>query len=152
MKMATSKAPITILIDSPGGSVIAGMRFIQAMEIAKVRRVKLNCVVTGHAMSMGIHILAGCNNRYVFNHSLLLTHPASFFAFGSINEEKARVMADQLQFLTEFLDAKLFKTVGVSRSTYNYWYKNELVLSGAYVAKKAPDFVTVIHNISGATL
>ena len=150
--MMSSRAPITILIDSPGGSVIAGMRFIQAMEVAKVRRVKLNCVVTGHAMSMGIHILAGCTNRYVFNHSLLMTHPASYLVFGSVNEEAARVMADQLKFLTEFLDAKLFNTVGVSRRTYDYWYKNELILSGAFVAKKAPKYVTVIHNLRGVSL
>ena len=81
-----------------------------------------------------------------------MTHPASVSGFLRVNEDEARALADQLKFLTEYLDKKLFKTFRVSKDLYNYWYKNEMILSGDFLARKAPGFVQIIHNVRGIKL
>lgn len=65
---------VYLILDTPGGSVIAGARLITAIEGSKA---KVNCVVTGMAASMGFQILQHCNQRMGTPDSFIMSHPAS---------------------------------------------------------------------------
>lgn len=81
----TSKQPIYILINSPGGAVLPGMLFVQAMEQAKTRGVSIRCVSGVVAASMAFIYLAHCDKRYALANTRLLFHPIS------IGMDRARV-------------------------------------------------------------
>lgn len=68
-----SKTPITLYINSPGGSVVDGMAIYDT-----IRRVKapVHAVVAGMAASMGAVILSGCEKgqRGILAHGEVLLH------------------------------------------------------------------------------
>lgn len=62
---------IVIEINTPGGSVWAGMRLAKAIEESPA---PVTCVVDGMAASMGFYILQSCHTRVMTRRSLLMTH------------------------------------------------------------------------------
>ena len=62
--------PIYIYIDSPGGSVVAGLQFINNMDWLIGQGKSINCIAKS-AYSMAFIILQHCNNRYVIKSSIL---------------------------------------------------------------------------------
>lgn len=65
---------IYLVINSPGGSVVAGSRLIGVIEASPS---KVNCIVTGLAASMAFHILEHCNQRMGTRDSFIMSHNAS---------------------------------------------------------------------------
>lgn len=72
--LSETKEPITIIINSPGGSVIDGAAIISAMEAAKG---PVNTVCTQMCASMAAMIFSYGTERMMLNRSLLMEHPAS---------------------------------------------------------------------------
>lgn len=68
---------LTLIIDSPGGSVYAGMRLIEAMQNAQYGGTRVTCVVPRLAASMAAVILEGCDERLMGRQATLLFHTAS---------------------------------------------------------------------------
>lgn len=68
-----ASAPITLYLNSPGGSVVDGMAIYDT-----IRRLScpVHCVVTGMAASMGAVILSGCTkgHRTMLPHAEVLLH------------------------------------------------------------------------------
>lgn len=68
-----AQAPITLVINSPGGSVVDGMAIYDT-----IRRIKppVHAVVAGMAASMGAVILSGCEkgHRAILKHGEVLLH------------------------------------------------------------------------------
>lgn len=71
VQLEQTSEPIYVLINSPGGSIIAGERFISAMESAKGPVVT---ICTKLCASMASFILEFGSKRYASNRSLLLFH------------------------------------------------------------------------------
>ncbi len=67
-----SDGSINMIINSPGGSIIAGNFIINSMEYVKGRGVKINCFVADIAASMAYSILLHCSERTALSHSMLL--------------------------------------------------------------------------------
>ncbi len=90
---------VTFRIDSFGGSIFLGMKFIQIIEdIKRLEGVHTVCVVDSKAMSMGIVILESgvCDMRLMTKRSVLLAHNASSRVEGT---------AEQMRQEASFLDA-----------------------------------------------
>lgn len=68
-----SKEPITIYINSPGGSVNAGLVIYDCIQSSEL---KIDIVCAGMAASMAAILLAGGQkgNRYIFPHSKVMIH------------------------------------------------------------------------------
>lgn len=140
-------APITIVIDSNGGSVIAGLEFYRAMDRVKSRGVELRCVVVGHAMSMAMHILGNCSTRYALPTSLLMWHPAYVSGYMKLDEDKAKRYGDQLKLLTRYLERRLRRALRLRRSVYRKHYKGEYIMLAADLKRLTPKFLTVISDV-----
>lgn len=77
-------AEIWLYVNSPGGSVTAGMGIIDTIEYMSA---KVNIVVTGMAASMGAMILAcGTGKRYVLKNSTVMIHQPLGGAQGQATE------------------------------------------------------------------
>ena len=79
------RPPIELYIDSPGGSVYAGMGLIDVMNCATT---PVNTTVIGKAMSMGFCILAAGKHRTAMPNSALMYHDMSYGQYGSMEDHK----------------------------------------------------------------
>jgi ATP-dependent Clp protease protease subunit len=68
-----AEAPITLYLNSPGGSVVDGMAIYDTLRHI---RPPVHCVVSGMAASMGAIILSGCErgHRRILPHGEVLLH------------------------------------------------------------------------------
>lgn len=151
---SASKEPINILINSPGGSVFAGIQLVEAIHIAQNRGVTIRCAVSTMAASMAFIILAECDERYAFSNSLLLFHPASVgIMFGVLRAEQARAIAEDLEAINDDMSDLMKAAMGVNdffqEQWYRYHFNKETLWTGKRLAKEAPNekFLTIISDI-----
>lgn len=69
-----SDKPIWLIINSPGGYLHVTSEFMEAMEAAKEKGIKVKCLVTNLAASAGYFIYTKCSERYALKHSALMFH------------------------------------------------------------------------------
>lgn len=74
VKADVAGKPVTVIIDSPGGSVDLGYLLIDVIEEVKARGVVVRCYVQHIAASMAFQILTHCSERYGLPGSLYLWH------------------------------------------------------------------------------
>lgn len=91
-----SDAPIWVILNSPGGSVDAGLILIDTMRAI---RSPVYCVVESKAYSMAAIMLVFCDKRYGYPHSTYMLHEASY---GTVGEDPSN--RSKLDFLTRYLD------------------------------------------------
>lgn len=95
---ATKRAPITLLIDSNGGSVRDGADVINAIDNLDS---DLTCVITGNAFSMAAVIATSCPKLYIHKFGMVMFHEASFTVSGNIGEIE-RLVEIHKKFIANF--------------------------------------------------
>jgi ATP-dependent protease ClpP protease subunit len=151
---AQSALPINIVINSPGGSVLAGLQIVEAIHIAQQRGVVVRCAVTNLAASMAFIILAECDERYALANSLLLFHPArAMIMFAALKAEDARYMAEELESINEQVCSRLEESMGVATSAqkkwFDYHFKNETLWTASRLLRHVPQrgWLTIVSDI-----
>lgn len=95
--LASAGVPeITIVIDSPGGSVFEGLQFIQQIRNAQANGTEVRCVGTGKVISMAYFIFTACDTRYAMPDSIMLFHPIRIFFLGVLTADKAEGIANDI--------------------------------------------------------
>ena len=120
-------APITIVIDSPGGSIQAGFQLIDVMEACPC---VIRTVALGNACSMGAVILAAGTpgHRAVSARSKVMLHEPLISGGVSGNKSQIKALADDLEERYETINEMLCKYTGQSMKTmrkatsYDHWY------------------------------
>ncbi len=75
--------PITLYINSGGGSVGAGLAMMQMMdEVRRLYGVKLDTVITGYAYSMGAIVFQAGDHRTMGIYSTMMLHSSSWMLSG----------------------------------------------------------------------
>lgn len=85
------KKPITILIDTPGGSVYDGLMLISLIESMRDEGWEINTVNIGTAYSMGFIISLVGTNRYAYRYSTYLLHDISLEIGGNARSIKEKM-------------------------------------------------------------
>ena len=88
LKIASDE--IFIFINSPGGVVTEGLRFIQIMQSFENINKKVYCIVDKGA-SMAFVIFQHCQNRYIIDGSILMQHQMSGGMSGPIENVRNRM-------------------------------------------------------------
>lgn len=143
-----STKPIYIVLNSPGGNVIAGIQVLSAISAARTRGATIKCVVPMMAASMAFIILAACDERYAFPNSLLLWHPVR--TSGSMSSKEAEQVAEDIARLERPLVQALIKSLNIDEETFYKHYYHETLWTGASLAEVAPSFLTLVQDIRGA--
>ena len=73
---------INIFINSPGGSVMEGMKIVNQIELMN-NITKVNCI-SDFSASMAFVILQSCQNRYAMKSSILMQHQMSLMNKGNL--------------------------------------------------------------------
>jgi len=132
---------VWLLINSPGGSVFAGARFIAYLENHK----NIHTVCVSLCASMAAHIHQSTDKRYMYSSGTLMFHPASGGVEGQIEN-----MISQLNMFKELvdgLDAKIAYRAGINynefkrKVAFQYW-----VLANTAVTTKLADGVVLIET------
>lgn len=140
--------PMTIVINSPGGSVIDGAEIISAMEAAK-GPVNTLCVQICASMAAMIHQYG--TNRLMLDRSLVMFHPATGGVQGEVDKMYSRLGA-----LKDFIGEMEQNVARRSKMNYDD-YKNksgiELWLSAKNAAKaNVADSVVYVRGSSASKL
>jgi len=143
------KKPIYILIGSPGGHVLPGIHFINAMKLAKARKVGLICVVPVMAASMAFQFLAYCDLRYVFEDTLLLFHPMKISGCMSLTSRQLRSEAKIMRMYEDKLNKELLAKMKINKKVFWFHYRTETLWTADALAKRTHNFIIVVKNIKG---
>jgi len=135
--------PIYIYIDSPGGSVDAGLQFINNMNWHIGQGKTINCIVKS-AYSMAFIILQSCSNRYVMSSSTLMQHQMSL---GNLKGPLNNLMNyfEMIHSISDELDDNVSKRIGLSITDYRNKIKNDWWLTGSSaIAQKVADSMVIV--------
>ncbi len=132
-----SAEPIWLLIDSPGGSVDAGLILIDVM---KTIRSPVYAIVTCKAYSMGAIITVFAKKRYIFPHGTMMFHEASYGALGEDPQIRSRI-----EFSTKYLDKlhdEIAQAIGMPVDNYRkrirdaWWVTADEAVKAGFVEAK----------------
>jgi ATP-dependent protease ClpP protease subunit len=123
--------PIYLVIDSPGGSVMAGNRFI---DFANSFPHKINAICLFCA-SMGYHMFQSLDERIVYPSSTLMSHRVSINGLSGQVPGEAVTRLNEIIAVSNEMDAKVAKRVGISLKAYQELIYDELWLSGEAAVK-----------------
>lgn len=138
-----SNMPITIVINSPGGGVIAGMAFINRMQTLRDMGVTINCYVLDVAASMAFQIFTQCNNRYALPTSYLLWHGVRMGSNQPITASLARNISEDLARMDEIVLQELDGSLRISNDVIRKHFDNETLWSGYGLNKEDSKFMTL---------
>lgn len=150
---------ITMIINSPGGSVRAGFQFISIMKEVKSRGIRIDCVVPSLAASMAFHFLMHCDTRSVLAESGLLWHRARVQLGGGMFSEPtlltapiAAILSRDLQETDDHIISDLIRTIGASMSLVDmmsHFEAETMHLGEALCNRKTKNFCTSYDAIPG---
>ena len=135
--------PIYIYIDSPGGSVVAGLQFINNMDWLIGQGKSINCIAKS-AYSMAFIILQHCNNRYVIKSSILMQHQMSLSGInGPLNNLGNYI--EMIKSISDSLDSSMSARLNLTLNDYRNKISNDWWVYGqsAISAKMADSMVIV---------
>ena len=117
---------VFLVIDSPGGSVVDGADLITYMKTSNMR---IDTYCKAICASMAAHIHQSGKTRYVAEKSILMFHPASGGAKGTIE-----AMLGQIKMFKKYvdrLDADVAKRSGIEFNKFKSMLSQELWLEAA---------------------
>lgn len=139
LRMSNDPKPITIVINSPGGSVLDGAQIISAIEGAR-GPVNTLCIELCASMAAMIHQYG--TNRLMLDRSIIMFHPASGGAQGEVDK-----MASRINTIKDYIGEMEQNVAKRSKMTYNeYKFKSgtELWLSAKDAYKSNVSDSTVV--------
>jgi len=146
---ASHVGTVEVVINSPGGSVFAGLQFVNAMHLAQARGIKIRCYVAGMAASMAFQILAECDERYALRYSLLLWHPVRIAGIMVITPERAKALASELARIEADLLTPIQRELELSEEEFMWRYLHETMWTAEGLVKVSPNFLTIVDDIPG---
>lgn len=128
---AQSSRDITIVLDSPGGSVIDGARLISAMQSSR-SKIKTVCLSLCASMAFMIHQYG--DERLALDRAILMAHPASGGARGNVDS-----MLNQLTTIQRYInkmEAEVSNRMGISFLEYKNRTSQELWIDSEDAVKE----------------
>lgn len=116
--VAAGETTIVLRINSPGGSVDDGMKFIQHLENLNRRGIRTVCIADGNNISMAFAILqsSACQKRYATKRTYFLAHEPWFRVAG--NQHDLRRFADDLGVSADGLAEMIGKRLKMGVKSY----------------------------------
>lgn len=148
-----SKAPIDILISSPGGVIAHGLAFIQAMKDVQAQGIVIRCHVPILAASMAYVIFTQCNERYTLPYAQLLFHSPRISGTFVITAQAARALAAGMTQLERILVPMIAEPMGIDADSMPWFvqsYNDERLFLATDLLNESPvKWFKVVGSIRG---
>ena len=145
--------PVTLVINSPGGSIFVGNMIINAMYQLQEQGVKINCLVTNFAMSMAMQIYLHCDNRYALPAASFLWHRARVILpqNATVTAPLAAKLAEGLQREdTQALKDLKFFMYTMDPTVLEYHFEAESVVAAADLDRLTKgEFISIVRSLPG---
>lgn len=148
INMSKTPEPVYMLINSPGGQVLPGMIFVDAMHTAKKRGVKIVCVSNVMAASMAFVILAHCDERYARPNTRLLFHPMSISTSGSRIQELVTDLNETVK-EEKRIARELQRIMRLEWKDFHPHYFAETFWSAEQLSIHSPGFIRLVDEVRG---
>ncbi len=138
--LASSEPRIRLYINSPGGTVHAGLAIYDTMRTLQT---KVDTICVGMAASMAAVILAGGDRRYILPHAEVMIHQPSGGTSGRASD--ILVAADHIRQRKQVINQILARRTGkpleqvATDSERDYWMNPEDALSYGIVDEIIPE-------------
>lgn len=114
-------SPIYIVLDSPGGSIMAGNKFIRfANTIPNVHTICMYCASMAHAISQGI-----VGKRYGLTDNVMMAHRAKGGFSGQFENGEVESRLKLFKSIVRSMELRNAKRIGISLSKYKNNVVNE---------------------------
>lgn len=141
---STNHDPITIIVDSPGGSIQAGFQLIDVIEASPC---VIRTVALGSACSMGAVILAAGTpgHRIISTRSKVMLHEPLISGSISVSTSQLESIANGLKENRETINKMLSKYTGQSMkavrqaTAYDHWFNADEAVAFGLVDAVATD-------------
>ncbi len=144
-----SRKPISLVINSPGGSIYMGLQLMSAISVVQQRGVRVRCFVPVLAASMAFQIMSVCDERYTLQYTLLLFHPARSVLMGAFTYDELEYQGAQLRDLDNKLKSDLARRLGMDRKVYDYHYEHETLWLASDLNAMAGGYFTIVEDFTG---
>lgn len=136
LESVNENEPISLYINSPGGSVTAGLGIYDTMQLVKP---KVNTICVGMAASMAAILLSAGDKRYILPHSRVMIHQPMGGAVGQASDIliKAKEIEKCRQELAEIIAKHSNQEVSkvLSDMDRDYWMNSEEAVKYGIVDK-----------------
>lgn len=123
---------LNLFINSPGGSVMDGMKIVDQLNTMKLQGVTINCI-SDFTASMAFIIMQVCENRLALNSAILMQHQMSLGLRGNIyNLDNYFTFIKNIR---DELETMQSKRIGMDKSMFIDKVMNDWWLSGFEAAK-----------------
>lgn len=139
---------VYLVIDSPGGSVFDGAKLVSYIKASSL---EIDTVCETLCASMAFHIFQTGTRRLMLDKAILMAHPASGGARGTVEEMKS--MIDMVKLYVDRMDADTAKRAGVPVEAFKVRVLNNMWLEArdAVSEKFADEIITLEYIKSGAS-
>ena len=139
MKKAKKGIPLFLVLDTPGGSVTAGLAFIDAVKSLKVPV----HTVTIFAASMGYQFVQELGTRYITPSGTLMSHRGAVGGLSGQVPGELNSRLNHIQAILSGMSTRAAARVSMSKQNYDAAIINELWVSGeeAIASKHADKLV-----------
>lgn len=143
-----SKDPIYLMINSPGGYVVQGEIFMNAMAKLQSKGIVFKCVAN-EAASMAMYIFNACDQRYVVPTARLLWHPVKAFIQQPISSRLAHQLEVELTEIDDKFRIPLRDNLHADEESFEKYRWEEKFWSVAELMEYSPDYMVEVSAITG---
>jgi ATP-dependent protease ClpP protease subunit len=143
-----SKEYVTIVIDSPGGSVFAAYAILNIMRGVQANGVHIRCFVRDIAASAAFMILSKCDSRYGAPYSHYLWHaPRVYVTFGVLDTFQAERLLIELRQIERTLVKLLVDTLDIEKTVIMEHYEKETLFHIDHLRELDSKFITPVEGL-----
>lgn len=126
MAKSLKTSPLYLVLDTPGGSVMAGLRFVDSVKSLGVPV----HTITLFAASMGYQFVQELGTRYITPSGTLMSHRGFVGGISGQVPGELNARVGHIQLILSGMSDRASKRIGVSKESYDASIINELWLDG----------------------
>lgn len=133
---------VYLYIDSPGGSIVDGMRLINVVRALAESGTEIICL-TDYAASMAFSLFQACPVRYALENAIIMQHQASYGTQGSMTENRSRI--ELIEAITTKLNQMDAKRLNIPLATFvERIYKDWWLFDKSIISNNAADELVLV--------
>lgn len=140
----TSKEPIYIRIESPGGSAEGYKSFVKGMERLQSQGIEIRCLVDKEAASGAFMIFLACDKRYATPEAHLMFHRGVIINDKPLTAADLKLYLGVVSRLDDLMYETLKKSLKISERSLSQAFYSQRFWSPQELIDESPGWLTIV--------